>query len=296
MTPPQHTFVCDLVVVSGGGGAGDEPARPGRRQDRLRRRPRALRGRRPARGRSTPRASWRARPAARRSACRGSSPGSRPRTGSPWATATARRRRERRARGSRRWPPTREDAAVPPAVAGRGPRRQVLRLLLRGHDREGHRAVRRRGLRLDRALQALHDRDDGTVPGPHVRAQLDPADRRADRPVAARGGHDDGPAAVDQRADGRAGRAPVRAGQALGDPRPPARSGRDRALGGRLAARLRLRGPRGRGAGGARVGGRDRRLDARQAARARAPARASCSTGSIPTASPTSRPGGCATA
>ena len=42
-----------------------------------------------------------------------------------------------------------------------------------------------------------------------------------------------------------------------------------REVGGRLAPRLRLRRPRGRGARGARERRRDRRLDARQAARAR---------------------------
>ena len=40
---------------------------------------------------------------------------------------------------------------------------------------QGHQAQHRRGLRLDRALQALHDRDDGPVPGPHVPAARDPA-------------------------------------------------------------------------------------------------------------------------
>ena len=61
------------------------------------------------------------------------------------------------------------------AAAGQRRRaRQVLRLLLRGRDRQGHPRERRRGLRLDRAVQALHDRDDGAVPGPHV-----PAARRS---------------------------------------------------------------------------------------------------------------------
>ena len=85
-----------------------------------------------------------------------------------------------------------------------------------------------------------------------------------------RGRHDHGAAAVGQRADGRARGPAVRARQALGDPRPPARAEGDREVGGRLAPRLRLRRPGGRGARRARVRGRDRRLHARQAARPRA--------------------------
>ena len=43
-------------------------------------------------------------------------------------------------------------------------------------------ALRRgRGLRLDRALQALHDGDDGPVAGPLLPARLDPRARRAHR-------------------------------------------------------------------------------------------------------------------
>ncbi len=49
----------------------------------------------------------------------------------------------------------------------------------------------------------------------------------------------------------------------------PARAGRQRAVGGRLAPRLRLRRPQGRGAGRAPGGGADRRVHARQADRAR---------------------------
>ena len=48
-------------------------------------------------------------------------------------------------------------------------------------------------------------------------------------------------AAVVERADGSAGRPAVRAGEALGGPRAPSRARRRRALGGRLAAPLRLR-------------------------------------------------------
>ena len=41
--------------------------------------------------------------------------------------------------------------------------------------------VDRRGLRLDRALQALHDRDDGPVAGPLLPAAVDPRDGAGDR-------------------------------------------------------------------------------------------------------------------
>ena len=85
-----------------------------------------------------------------------------------------------------------------------------------------------------------------------------------------RGRHDDVAAAVARRADGRAGRTPVRARQAVVDPRPPPRPGRNGHVGGRLAARVRLRRPARRGAGRARGGRADRRVDARQADRARA--------------------------
>ena len=77
-------------------------------------------------------------------------------------------------------------------------------------------------------------------------------------------------AALARGADGRAGRAPVRAGQAQLDPRAPPRARRERDVGGRLAPRLRLRRPEGRGDGGAQGGRADRRLHARQADRARA--------------------------
>ena len=128
-----------------------------------------------------------------------------------------------------------------------------------------------RGLRLDRALQALHDRDDGPLPGPLLAARLDPRARRSTpgSTLEAVGMTTARPPWV-ERADGRARGPAVRAGQALGDPRPAARAARHGEVGGRLAARLRLRRPGGRGRRGPRARGRDRRLDARQAARARA--------------------------
>ena len=62
---------------------------------------------------------------------------------------------------------------------------------------------------------------------------------------------------------------PVRAGEALVDPRAPPRARRQRDVGGRLAPRLRLRRPEGRGHGRAQGGRADRRVHARQADRAR---------------------------
>ena len=76
--------------------------------------------------------------------------------------------------------------------------------------------------------------------------------------------------ALARGADGRARRAAVRAGEAQLDPRAPPRARRERDVGGRLAPRLRLRRPEGRGDGGAQGGRADRRLHARQADRARA--------------------------
>ena len=178
------------------------------------RRGRALRRRGGRRGR--PRARLRRRVLAR---ARGG------RARRPWSTA--RRARRRRAAGGH------ERAA-----------RQVLRLPVRGRDREGHPPERGGGLRLDRALQALHDHDDGALPGPHVPAARGAADGRGDRAEPGRGGHHHRPAAVARGADGRAGRAAVRARQALVDARAPPRARRQRAVGGRLAARLRLRRPR----------------------------------------------------
>ena len=150
-------------------------------------------------------------------------------------------------------------AAARPARAGAGGdaagdgarhegRRQGVRRPRRGHHRQGHRLRGGRGLRLDRALQALHDRDHGPVAGPLLAARLDPRARRAHRDHARRGRHDHRAPAVGQRPDGRARGPPVRARQALGDPRPPARAERDRQVGRRLAPRLRLRRARGRGA------------------------------------------------
>ena len=102
-------------------------------------------------------------------------------------------RRRRRARGAEPDP--------------RPPRRQVLRLLLRGPDDEGPEVRDRRGLRLDRALEALHDGDDGAVPGPALPHELDPRLREDDRDRREHDRHDDGPAAVHADLDGPARRA-----------------------------------------------------------------------------------------
>ena len=48
----------------------------------------------------------------------------------------------------------------------------------RTSDGEGPEVRDRRGLRLDRAVEALHDRDDGALPGPALPRQLDPRSTR----------------------------------------------------------------------------------------------------------------------
>ena len=273
----------------------DLAAPPGRREGALRRGDRPLRGRRAARHRR--RRRLRRRPRRRRQR-RALGPDRR-RRGRARPGRRGRQEPGRARAGPRRAarPPAPSSYATPPAVAReRGKRRQGVRRPRRGRDDEGHRARRLRGLRLDRALQALHDGDDGPVAGPLLAARLDPRARRPHGADARRGRHDDGAAAVGQRADGRARGPAVRARQALGDPRPPARAEGDREVGGRLAPRLRLRRPGGRGARRPRVRGRDRRLHARQAARPRARRAGSCSTACTRTGSPTSSRGASATA
>ena len=53
---------------------------------------------------------------------------------------------------------------------------QVLCLPVRGRDRKGHPPERRGGVRLDRALEALHHHHHGPLPGPHVSASRSAAD------------------------------------------------------------------------------------------------------------------------
>ncbi len=266
--------------------AGDFPADPDRRAHRLRPRARLLRAARAARrclrgGRGRGRRRARRRRTDRRHRGPSCGRGARIRRG--------RRGRPRRSSGAA----ARGRRAAPGDQPARG---QVLRLPVRGRDREGHPPLGRGGLRLDRAVQALHDHHDGPMPGPHVPAAGGASDGPGDRPEPRAGRDHDRAAALARRADGRARGPALRAGQALGDSRPPPRAGRHRDVGGRLAARVRLRRRPGRGAGGARDGRADRRIHARQADRARARRRASSSTASIPTASRTSSRGGSATA
>ena len=76
------------------------------------------------------------------------------------------------------------------------------------------------GLRLDRALQALHDGHHGPLPGPHVPAARGAAHGTGDRAgPPGRRHHHRAPAVVGGPAR-RARRPPVRARQALGDPSP----------------------------------------------------------------------------
>ena len=81
----------------------------------------------------------------------------------PRPRGRARRRRARGHRGGRA------------RCGGRG-QGQAVRLLLRGRHDEGRAPLRRGGVPLARALQALHDRDDGPVPGQDVPPQLRPSD------------------------------------------------------------------------------------------------------------------------
>ena len=170
------------------------------------------------------------------------------------------RRRRARAAGPRPIARRSSAAAWPPPTAVPPPRHeraqgQVLRLPVRGRDRQGHPPERRGGLRLDRALQALHDDDHGALPGPHVPAPRRPADGEGDRPEP-RGGRAPPPRgrpgyAVPMGA--LAGR-PFEPAKRSADPRPPPRARRQHHVGRRLAPRLRLRRPARRGARGARGG------------------------------------------
>ena len=158
-------------------------------------------------------------------------------------------------------------------VAGRsaGRPRQgqgVLRLLLRGPDGEGSRIRDRRGLRLDRAGQALHHRDDGPLPGQALPRELCARVREGarhgrgvDRPLRPRG-------RPGRPCRSAARRAPARAGQAHLDASSPQGAGRagscGRAPGGAPTPTGRSG---GRGTARARVGRSDRRLDPRQDSR-----------------------------
>ena len=173
------------------------------------------------------------------------------------------RRRARRRRGGRH-------RAGRPSQGG-GRQRHAVRLLLRGRHDQGRAPVGVGGLRLARALEALHDRDDGAVPGEDVPPQLGPPHgpraRRRPRRGARRRHHR--PPAPQPHELLAPGRARLRAREAHRDPPLARRAWRQDAVGRRLEAALRLRRRRGRDRRGPRVARPDRRLDARQADRAR---------------------------
>ena len=102
-------------------------------------------------------------------------------------------------------------AGAVPAASYNGAVRegQVLRLRLRGRHRQGLKRAIARGLRLDRARQALHDRDDGPLPGPALPRPLDPPLRARERDGRGDDRHDDRAAAL-----------------GAGDARPPRRAAR----------------------------------------------------------------------
>ena len=168
-----------------------------------------------------------------------------------------RRGGRRRRRGRRR--------AGRPGSRPRLPGRQVLRLLLRGPDDEGPEVRDRGGLRLDRALQAVHDGDDGAVPGTALPRQLDPRLREGDGSGREHDRDDDRPAAALAGHAGPPRRPPAGAGEADVAASPPRGARRHDDVDGRLEAPALLRARR-RGGGTARPRGRraDRRLDPRQ--------------------------------
>ena len=199
----------------------------------------------------------------------------------PRSGRRARRVRRRRSASSfRRSSPTasRRSAASPARALVEGrpgagvPRQgQVLRLRLRGRDDEGHEARDRRGLRLDRAREALHDDDDGPVPGQALPPLEHPRVRAGEPDVRGRDRDDDRAAAVGAGRARPAGRPRAHAGAPRLDPLAPRGGGRDDPVGRPVEAPVRLRrAARGRGARGARVARRHRRLDAREAPRRRA--------------------------
>ena len=148
-----------------------------------------------------------------------------------------------------------------------GARRPLLRLPLRGRHREGRLRGSRGGLRLDRAGQALPDGDDGAVPGAHVPASLGALDRARDR-GRDEGGRNDHRPATDRSGPARSGRrAPARARQPPATRRRPSRPRRGHGLGRHLAAGVRLRRSRRRGAPDPPRGRLDRRLPPRQVPR-----------------------------
>ena len=159
--------------------------------------------------------------------------------------------RRRRAGGAERHP--------------RPPGRQVLRLHLRGPDDQGSEVRDRGGLRFDRAVEALYDRDDGTVSGEALPHQLDPRLREDDRARREHDRHDHVPAALHADLDGAARRPTTGAPEADVSPSSPQGHGRDDDVDGGVAtpALVRPR-PRRRGPARAPCARPDRRLDPRQ--------------------------------
>ena len=102
-------------------------------------------------------------------------------------------------------------------------------------DKDVKRAIAR-GLRLDRAGEALHDGDDGPVPGQALPPPLDPALCARERDGRGGDRNDDRAAALGARRARPARRPPARARQADVDAPPPQGSGRDDDVDGRLAA------------------------------------------------------------
>ena len=158
------SFECDLVVVSGGFAPATSLLSQAGARTAYDPSTRPLRARRDAAQTCSPPARWPVTRIPTRRRARASGPGA------AAAGRAGRRRDEPGVAGPR---PRR--GAIPPPVAGDRPG-QVLRMPVRGRHRQGHQAERRRGLRLDRAVQALHDGDDGPLPGADVPARLDPAD------------------------------------------------------------------------------------------------------------------------
>ena len=170
----------------------------------------------------------------------------------------ARHRRRRRAGGAEPDP--------------RPSRRQVLRLLLRGPDDEGPEVRDRRGLRLDRALEALHDRDDG------ARARVGSATSNSIRVYAKTTGLDENTIGT---TTARPPYTPISMGLLAGPPQEPRKRTslhhRHKDLGGKMMwtgawRRPHSYGARRRRGGAARPPGAraDRRLHARQDPRHRA--------------------------
>ena len=127
-----------------------------------------------------------------------------------------------------------------------------------------------RGLRLDRAREALYDRDDGALPGQALPPARHPPLRAGERDGRGDDRDDDRAAALGAGRARRPRRPPARAGQANVDPPPAQGSRRQGDVDRGLAPTPLLRRPAGGGPGRTPLARRHRRLDARQAARTRA--------------------------